>query len=226
MIFQIRIFTHFPTFCIPIFINFHRYFCVFNLPQGYQWGNLLPYMPSQALAPVAAPLRPAGDGDDGAQTWKQLTRAQTCCWSNLITHIMCHYWAGAGNTNTAPTQYLPSVHTHLMLLYTSIRIFWNKPFIIIDECQNTAQSYSSRPDASTFNLHHQRPHEAGQLYGTCPLHTNWILHRYIHLQCSWLLLSIFLVLLLCIRNPYVSVRTIAQSIIIITSVVSAQRRSH
>ena len=125
-------------------------------------------MPSQALAPVVAPLRPAGDGDDGAQTWKQLTRAQTCCWSNLITHIMCHYWAGAGNTNTAPTQYLPSVHTHLMLLYTSIRIFWNKPFIIIDECQNTAQSYSSRPDASTFNLHHQRPHEAGQMYGTCP----------------------------------------------------------
>ena len=130
-----------------------------------QWGSLLPYMPSYARAPVAAPLQPAGDGDDGAQTWKQLTQAQTCCWSNLITHIMCHYWAGRAAQiqhllPTQSTQYLPRVYTHLMLLHTSIRTFWNKPFIIIDECQNTVQSYSSHPDASTFNLHHQGPHEA------------------------------------------------------------------
>ena len=173
-------FTHFPTFCIPIFINF---LCFQPTSRtSMQWGSL-PYMPSLALAPAAAP-HPAGDGDDGAQTWKQLTQAQTCCWSNLITHIMCHYWAGAGSTNTAPTTYpeypvstqglhSPHVtsHVHPNLLKQTIhynrRMSEYRPVIFISSWRFHVQFTSPR---TTWGW----SPPTGQLYG------------------SWLVLSVFL----------------------------------
>ena len=149
----------FYPFSYILYTYFHQFFCVFNLPQGHQCNEAVccltclpwrwrPWLP-----------HPAGDGDDGAQTWKQLTQAQTCCWSNLITHIMCHYWAG----RAAQIQHLPRVssisteglhshhvtsHVHPNLLKQTIhynrRMSEYRPVIFISSGRFHVQFTSSR----------------------------------------------------------------------------------
>ena len=131
--------------------------------------------------------------------------------------------SGAGSTNTAPTIY-PEYPVSTQGLHSPHVTSHVHPNLLKQTIHYNRRMSEYRPVIfiSSGRLH------VRSIYITndhCPLYTNWILHQYICL--SLILMACFVnnsIFLPCIRLTCVSVRTIVQSII--TSVVSAQRRSH